>query len=343
MASAEHFKIFKEAKQHWNDWRKSDPGVRPDLRSADLLLICIDGYNLSGALLQKAAFDHSSLEGVSFQNAELSRSGFQEATVSRCDFRGAKMAKSRFVRAFVQSSDFRHSDIHGADFSDATIWNCNMQDADLLECNLEHAQMVNTNLRRANLTDCKAYGSSTWDVDLDGAVQDSLFITLHGSDGVFIDDLALAQTVNLLMNGGGSSGLLKALSARIVIVFTPMSGERSPLIQTIKQTARERGFFPVVCGFSGRDAGIRQRVLSRLSQVSRRVIIDAVEGQVFVREIQEGFGNCLDARLAVPAPPQDLDQGMSQSQGALALENRIRWMIVVDTTDLGSQLTEFLR
>ena len=36
MANPEHLKILKEGAEAWNQWRKENPAVRPDLGEADL-------------------------------------------------------------------------------------------------------------------------------------------------------------------------------------------------------------------------------------------------------------------------------------------------------------------
>ena len=42
----------------WNKWRKKNPGVRPNLRGADLSDCSLLGVNLAGAILNNASLDY---------------------------------------------------------------------------------------------------------------------------------------------------------------------------------------------------------------------------------------------------------------------------------------------
>ncbi len=49
MANPEHFEILKRGVEEWNQWRKNNPDVRPDLREADLSKREASTLNLSAA------------------------------------------------------------------------------------------------------------------------------------------------------------------------------------------------------------------------------------------------------------------------------------------------------
>ena len=63
-------------------------------------------------------------------------------------------------------------DLSGADLYKATLSGANLRDADL-----SNAILVKTILRQATLINCRVYGISAWDIELEGAKQDSLVIS----------------------------------------------------------------------------------------------------------------------------------------------------------------------
>jgi len=51
MANSEHLTKIKQGVKDWNDWRKVNPKVIPDLRGADLRDACLAATNLTRAYL----------------------------------------------------------------------------------------------------------------------------------------------------------------------------------------------------------------------------------------------------------------------------------------------------
>jgi len=54
--NTKHYKILIQGPEVWNEWRKSHPGVNPDLSWVDLGKINLAGVDLSGANLKGATF-----------------------------------------------------------------------------------------------------------------------------------------------------------------------------------------------------------------------------------------------------------------------------------------------
>jgi uncharacterized protein YjbI with pentapeptide repeats len=58
---------------------------------------------------------------------------------------------------------------------------------------LGYASFVGADLRGADLSGAYVYGTSTWEVDLGGTVQERLVITRLSEPEVSVDDLKVAQ------------------------------------------------------------------------------------------------------------------------------------------------------
>src|SRR5438045_5221345 len=62
------------------------------------------------------------------------------------------------------------------------------------------ATLVKTNCSEAILTNCRVYGISAWNVQLDRAKQENLVITDYDEPTIMVDNLKIAQFIYLLLN-----------------------------------------------------------------------------------------------------------------------------------------------
>ena len=122
MANPEHLAKLKEGVEAWNQWRKQNPEVRPDLRKANLgggFLEHVDlrradlreanlrEARLSGAELQGADFREAILIGADLTTAHLDRASLSPAYLSKARLVGAKLTEggSPWCRPHRSDSD----------------------------------------------------------------------------------------------------------------------------------------------------------------------------------------------------------------------------------------------
>ena len=127
MANREHLAKIKEGAGAWNDWRKANPDVVPDLRDAilfseDLRRANLSRANLSGAKLYKADLSEggnlhgADLSGAILAGANLSGADLFEVILNKAHLRGAD-----FTGASIGSTTFGYldlSDVKGLDTLD---------------------------------------------------------------------------------------------------------------------------------------------------------------------------------------------------------------------------------
>ena len=71
MANAEHLAKLKEGVEVWNQWRRENLGVPPDLIGADLRGATLTGADLRGALLRGASLNLAILTEAILTEADL--------------------------------------------------------------------------------------------------------------------------------------------------------------------------------------------------------------------------------------------------------------------------------
>lgn len=107
MANNEHLDRLKHARlrqdvKEWNEWRKNNPEICPDLSGADLSKMFLSGVNFSGAKLWRANLSEADLSSSNLSNADLSQANLRDASL---------------IRANIQGASFRGSLLSGASFA----------------------------------------------------------------------------------------------------------------------------------------------------------------------------------------------------------------------------------
>jgi len=149
MANEEHLKILKQGVKAWNQWRKKNPDIQPDLRRINLLWKKLPGVDFSGADLFEADFRLADLSSASFKDAKLSRANFKRANLSGANLRGANLSEADFQGASLHQADLSHTYLAGV-----ILWW-----ADLSEAEFSQAHVVHTLFGDVDLSGVKGLGS----------------------------------------------------------------------------------------------------------------------------------------------------------------------------------------
>ena len=156
MANVRHLEIVRAPSGGWNDWRRKNTRVLPDLAGADLC-----GADLAGANLAKADLSGARLEGASLCGANLTRARFFGAQLA-----GADLNRATLVKANLSQADLAGANLNAADLSQAFLIKANLSGASLVEARLEGANLGQASLFRANLTRAALRKASFFKADL---------------------------------------------------------------------------------------------------------------------------------------------------------------------------------
>src|SRR5260221_682879 len=111
VANRQHLSTLKQGVAAWNQWRKENPDVRPELHEAALA-----GMNLSQANLTSANLHETNLSGADLHEANLS---------------GASLNDPNLNEAHLHKPDLGFSDLTFADLSKADLTSASLWKADL--------------------------------------------------------------------------------------------------------------------------------------------------------------------------------------------------------------------
>lgn len=122
MANPVHLRILKQGGQQWDQWRKANKDLKPDLSFSDLNSVNLGSANLSSANLEGVDLSSANLEGANLNIVSL-----RGANLSACNLRDATLHG-----AHLEGADFSFANLHGA----------NLRETSLIEAKLNNAVLT---------------------------------------------------------------------------------------------------------------------------------------------------------------------------------------------------------
>ncbi len=306
MANKQQLSLLKQGALLWNEWRTKNPAVQPDLREASLTGASLRGINLSranleGAELASIDLQEANLLGSTAVEANLSEANLHNADLGFADLTFANLHNANLTTARLWKADLTAAKLTGADLSAANLTMAMLRETDLTGANLsgavlDYAILLETNLQQANLTGCSVCGVSAWNIDLAGAREANLAITLSSEPTVMVDTLEVAQLIYLLLNHRQIHEVITGITSNIVLILGRFTPERKPILETLRDGLRERGYTPMLLNFEKPLSRDFSQSLRTLARMARFVIADLSLHKSIAQELRAILP---DTRVAV--------------------------------------------
>jgi hypothetical protein len=133
VADEAQVRLLKDKGVHtWNEWRRKNPRIRPDL---------------SGVNLRKA-----NLNLVDLNEANLNKANLRGAILSEADLAGARLMETDLSGADLFRADLNLAELIGANINSANLSGVNLGAANLSDANLCGANLFIVDLNSANIT-----------------------------------------------------------------------------------------------------------------------------------------------------------------------------------------------
>ncbi|MFN0106390.1 MAG: pentapeptide repeat-containing protein [Bryobacteraceae bacterium] len=175
MANPEHEEILAKGGEAWNEWRKNNPDIKPDLSrtvlaAEDLLEIQLSHTNLSGTDFigtRRAPVERRHISGdlryADLSGANLSgafiRADFSKAQLVRADLSDADLGTSRLTNTNLKFANLSRADLRYVDLDGALLHR-----ADMSEANLEGARGVVLDANLIRGAKFSAFANDPWSV-----------------------------------------------------------------------------------------------------------------------------------------------------------------------------------
>ena len=326
MANEEHLKILKQGVAAWNQWRKQNPEIIPDLSEANLRRADLSEADLSEADLFKADLFRANLFMAYLFEANLLRANLSEADLVGAHLSGAYLSEANLV---------------GAHLSEAELIGADLSGADLRKADLTKSQLVRTNFQETNLTGCSVFGISAWELELSGAIQSNLIITPYGEPTITVDNLEVAQFIYLLLNNEKIRDVINTITTKVVLILGSFRDERKAVLDAIRDELRKSkyDYVPVMFDFEKPANRDYTETVRTLAHLARFIIADITEPRSIPQELQ-----AIVPDLAVPVQPLLLEGSTGEYGMFHDLKRKYHWVLAVhrygDLNDLLASLGE---
>ena len=284
MANKQQLSILKQGTLPWNEWRQKNPAARPDLyeanlSGANLRGANLRGANLGGAELASADLQEANLLGAAVVEANLQEANLHKADLGFADLTFASLDKANLTSTRLWKADLTAAKLIGADLSAANLTMAVLRETDCTDANfseaiLDYATLVETNLRQANLTGCSVCGLSAWNIELAGAKQANLAITIPSEPTITVDTLEVAQFIYLLLNTKQIHQVITRITSNIVLILGRFTPERQPVLEALRDGLRERHYTPLLFNFEKAVSRDFSESLRPLARIARFIIAD---------------------------------------------------------------------
>ena len=280
----------------WNEWKRQNPGIRPELRNSDLTGADLTGVDLSEANLSGACLDNVNLtsanlwrlyvSGASFQSADLSRAHMAWSYLAYVNFDQAILRSTMLKEANLTGSNFREANLEGSDLSATYLLGTNLTNANMSNVILEHASLIESDVSGTTLTGSFVYGVSAWRIRGTPKDQTNLVITPRGENDVVTDDLRVAQFLYLLLGNEQIRDVIDIVTSKVVLILGRFTPERKPILNALRSELRNQNWVPVVFDFERPLNRNLTETISTLAHMARFVIADITEAKSIPQELQ---------------------------------------------------------
>ncbi|MEM7756691.1 MAG: pentapeptide repeat-containing protein [Cyanobacteria bacterium P01_A01_bin.40] len=174
MADEKHLEILKTGVVVWNQWRKTNRRIKPDLSGANLNQASLYNADFNRANLQAVNLQSAFLNKVNLKGANLYRANLKNAKLPGANLKGANLEGAILIDVNLEGSILRDANLKSTNFNDAFLYSANLHRALLKNTKLQSANLYNANLNHANLENANLkyaflYGANLSDANLSGA------------------------------------------------------------------------------------------------------------------------------------------------------------------------------
>jgi len=255
------------------------------LKEAELNETHLKGADLSGARLGEANLCGADLEEANLKKADLSEAFLIGTYLNRANLSEANLSGACLIGADLRGADLNAALLLGASLNGANLSKTNLCLADLSQANLNSAVLVGTIALDANFTDCRVYGISTWDVQLDGAQQIGLIITPEGQPTITVDSLEVAQFIYLLLNNKKIREVIDTITSKVVLILGRFTPERKRVLDAIREELRNKDCLPIVFDFDVPTNRNVTETVTTLARLACFIIADLTDPKSIPQEL----------------------------------------------------------
>jgi len=194
MVNKKHLQIIRQGVDAWNEWRRKNPELRPNLRGADLHEADLYEADLSEADLSKANLTQANLGEANLSMASLCEADLRGANLYKAILTQANLYKADLCMVNLGEANLYKADLSKANLGGAVLTGAVFRGAKLCGADLKRVNLYNRNLSEADLSEADLSGAYLCVADLRGAVLRGANLSGADLSGAHLDAAQLIST-----------------------------------------------------------------------------------------------------------------------------------------------------
>jgi uncharacterized protein YjbI with pentapeptide repeats len=264
MANPEHVRILKESVEAWNQWRRENPDIAPNLNMADLSRAKLRRANLRGAKLHGTDLSGADLVQAKLRGANLTGAHLIQANLNGAHLRRADLSSANLSTVDLRGADLSGANLSGTDLSAAELSGANLSGTDLSAAELSGADLSGTSLRRADLSGANLrFTNFTNSHMVEANFMDAVML-----DTVFVDvDLSQVKGLEMVRHAGPSRigiDTIQRSQGKIPDIFLRGAGVSDEFIAVIRAMRGAIQFYSCFISYSTQDQLFAERLYADL-------------------------------------------------------------------------------
>ena len=286
---------------------RESPSLRTDLSKADLSGATLVETLLHRANLNGANLSEADLGGAQITEASLKKSKLYKSNLSNAHLAEADLTQANVTEARLNDANLTRAILHKTDMSGAQMMGCKLNSAELIEANLIMANLMCAQLRQAKIIGANlinailvrtalegaiieksyVYGVSAWDISDTELKQKDLIISLPNEPRVTVDNIELAQFINLMRSNPKIKGFFETVKSKIVLILGRFEEKRKVVLDAIQHEIKDNfNYVPVIFEFDVPKGLTTTETIETLAGMSRFILADITDAKCVLQELR---------------------------------------------------------
>jgi len=226
------------------------------------------------AILRNATLLRTGLRGVQFDGADLTDANMAGAEMFSSSLRGTTLNHTILHRANLYKAQLIQAHLNYTDLTCCMLSLADFSSAELLDVDLQEAILVGTSFENATIKNAHVYGISSWNLNLRGASQENLMINQKDQPMVRVDDLEVAQFLNLLLTRQNVKKIVDSMTKTVVLLLGRFGAGGLATLLSLGGKLRQIQYIPIVFDFDRPDDRDYTETVKTLAGLSKFVVVD---------------------------------------------------------------------
>lgn len=149
---------------------------------------------------------------------------------------------------------------------------------------MDNMSLVKTDLSNTEIDGAMVYGTSAWDLKLDGSSQQNIYIS-DANLTITVPNIELAQFIAMLVTNSKIREIIDTITSKVVLILGRFTQSRKEVLDRIKCELQNYGYVPVLFDFMGPQSRDLTETIIALASMSKFVVADLSEAKSVPQEL----------------------------------------------------------